>query len=319
LQRRNIYTEPVAAVVVKKASWTPVFDLRAVTGPDGKPTTKVALHYRATVNQSTGEDWVDSTLNLSTASPDTRGTKLPTLPTIKITPKKPHFGGGNKGLFGQQQNANGNPFGQQAAGAFGQPRTGGAFGAFGQASANSLAPPPSLFGTAAPSSGLFGNPPSSSGLFGNPPAASGLFGTPAPPPNLFGTAAPSSSLFGAPAPTAPSGGLFGGGGATTSFGAFGANAAAPNADTSAPPAAPADNAAESWEITPLPEMEIPSAVAKENSLATNFQVKGVANIKSDGSSHRVAISIMNLTAKMYSVVVPRALSGAYIHVRKYLD
>lgn len=246
---------------------------------------------------------MDSTLNLSTASPDTRGTKLPTLSTIKITPKTLYFGGGNKGagLFGQQQNSNANPFGQQAAGKFSQSRTVGGFGAFAQASGNSLAPPPSLFGTVPPAA-------SNGGLFGGGGA----------------TAAPGGGLFGGATAT-PSGGLFGGATAAPSGGLFGASAAASNADTaasSAPPGAPAyvgDNAVEAWEITPLPEMEIPSAVAKENSLATNFQVKGVANIKSDGSSHRVAISIMNLTAEMHSVVVPRSLSGAYIHVREYLD
>ena len=228
---------------------------------------------------------MDSTLNLSTASPDTRGTKLPTLSTLKITSKQTYFGGGNKGggLFGQRQNNNVNPFGQPTVGVFGQ-----------QQSTNANQPSAGAFGQSRTGFGAFGQ------ASGNPPAPSGLFGSLAP----------------------PSGGLFG----TTTATPFGAFSAASNADTaasSAPPAAPAfagDNAVdETQEITPLPEMEIPSAVTKENSLATNFQVKGIANIKSDGSSHRVAISIMNLTAKMHSVVVPRSLSGAYIHVRKYLD
>jgi uncharacterized protein (TIGR02231 family) len=50
--------------VVDGAGWEPLYDLRAA--PDGR---KVELGYRANVWQSTGEDWSDVEMSLSTATP----------------------------------------------------------------------------------------------------------------------------------------------------------------------------------------------------------------------------------------------------------
>ena len=77
--------------VVSNASWTPQYDLRAfiasnpgVVTNTGKraeeadATSSVELHYRASIAQSTGEDWTGVELTLSTASP-LQGTNIPNL------------------------------------------------------------------------------------------------------------------------------------------------------------------------------------------------------------------------------------------------
>ena len=50
--------------VVKRASWTPLYDLRVNT-----TNNQINLHYLADVKQSTGEDWTGVALTLSTAKP----------------------------------------------------------------------------------------------------------------------------------------------------------------------------------------------------------------------------------------------------------
>ncbi|GIV37199.1 MAG: hypothetical protein KatS3mg032_1578 [Cyclobacteriaceae bacterium] len=56
--------------VVNNAGWQPVYDIRALNA--GGP---VQLHYRARVHQSTGEDWKQVKLKLSTANPASGGVK----------------------------------------------------------------------------------------------------------------------------------------------------------------------------------------------------------------------------------------------------
>jgi uncharacterized protein (TIGR02231 family) len=50
--------------VVKRASWTPLYDLRVNT-----TNNQINLNYLAEVNQNTGEDWTGVALTLSTAKP----------------------------------------------------------------------------------------------------------------------------------------------------------------------------------------------------------------------------------------------------------
>lgn len=50
--------------VVKRASWTPIYDLRVNT-----TNNQINLHYLADVKQNTGEDWTGVALTLSTAKP----------------------------------------------------------------------------------------------------------------------------------------------------------------------------------------------------------------------------------------------------------
>ena len=72
--------------VVSEAWWTPLYDLRAAIAHDTKSSSTVRLHYRASVAQSTGEDWANVTLTLSTASP-LQGTTIPALQPEWISPR----------------------------------------------------------------------------------------------------------------------------------------------------------------------------------------------------------------------------------------
>ena len=238
-----------------------MFDLRAVTGAEGMPT-KFEMHYRASVQQSTGEDWTDAVaclvsfssrwmeltcaqLNLSTASPDSLATRIPTLNSVKIVPT-------NTGIFGFKQAANQNQVPQTSA--------------FSQ---NQNAP--QLFG--------FG----SSQNTNTNTQSQGLFGA-----ALFGTATTGI----APLPPAPSG--------------LGGQTHITDEDRD-------DDGTESVS-DPLPQIEVPDAIASKNSMATNFQVVGQVNIRTDGSKHKVAIATLSLKSKIDQVVVPRSINGAYFHV-----
>ncbi|KAG9037274.1 hypothetical protein FRB95_006217 [Tulasnella sp. JGI-2019a] len=81
--------------VLPGASWTPFYDLRATISPSGVSTTKdsessssVSLQYRASISQSTQEDWSSVDLTLSTASPLT-SSSIPTLTPWRIGPPAP--------------------------------------------------------------------------------------------------------------------------------------------------------------------------------------------------------------------------------------
>ncbi|EKM77950.1 hypothetical protein AGABI1DRAFT_129739 [Agaricus bisporus var. burnettii JB137-S8] len=56
--------------IVNETNWLPTYELHALTGDDGRPSQTVSLHYRATVAQTTGEDWTDASLTLSTVATD---------------------------------------------------------------------------------------------------------------------------------------------------------------------------------------------------------------------------------------------------------
>ncbi|WP_170937095.1 MULTISPECIES: mucoidy inhibitor MuiA family protein [Rhodomicrobium] len=67
---------------VKAAEWTPIYDARLTTGgKDGAGT--LALARRASISQSTGEDWDDAMLTLSTVRPD-GATAAPDLAAMKV-------------------------------------------------------------------------------------------------------------------------------------------------------------------------------------------------------------------------------------------
>ncbi|KAJ6615886.1 hypothetical protein B0H10DRAFT_2435257 [Mycena sp. CBHHK59/15] len=133
--------------IVSNASWESTYELHAAT-ENGKPSSSVALHYRARIVQSTGEDWSDTALTLSTVAASTIAKSIPWLSPIKIRPQShsawkgvrpaaPGFA--NTSIFHQK-----NPFGDipsvysqpqvpgstwNAGGLFGG---GGGFGAFSQ-------------------------------------------------------------------------------------------------------------------------------------------------------------------------------------------
>lgn len=72
--------------MVSGASWTPQYDLRAEIAADEKSKPSVHLHYRASISQSTGEDWTDVRLSLSTATP-LRGSNIPSLKPLQVSEK----------------------------------------------------------------------------------------------------------------------------------------------------------------------------------------------------------------------------------------
>lgn len=67
---------------VNAAHWTPFYDARLNTGTKGGDAS-LALVRRAEVNQSTGEDWEDAELSLSTTRPG-GATAAPELPALKV-------------------------------------------------------------------------------------------------------------------------------------------------------------------------------------------------------------------------------------------
>lgn len=74
------------STVVNNASWSPVYDLRAMN-ENGQPPTSVSLHYRAAIQQNTGEDWRNTSITVSTETPGLNET-IPALRALWITPAK---------------------------------------------------------------------------------------------------------------------------------------------------------------------------------------------------------------------------------------
>ncbi|KAG8744401.1 hypothetical protein FRC10_010179 [Ceratobasidium sp. 414] len=69
--------------VVSNASWTPLYDIRASIAKSPDESSRVALHYRASITQTTGENWPDVALTLSTASPQL-GSDVPSLSAWRV-------------------------------------------------------------------------------------------------------------------------------------------------------------------------------------------------------------------------------------------
>jgi len=73
---------------VSDAQWYPLYDLYAAS-QDGKPSTSVSLHYRVNLSQSTGEDWTNAKLILSTSETDVLNAGVPKSDNLVIEPKQP--------------------------------------------------------------------------------------------------------------------------------------------------------------------------------------------------------------------------------------
>ncbi|TFK68241.1 hypothetical protein BDN72DRAFT_769601 [Pluteus cervinus] len=322
--------------IVAHASWHPTYELHATTTSDGRPSPTVSLHYRARVTQSTGEDWTDTSLTLSTVASDVVAQSLPQPIPFKIRPRngffqKPLFPTNNFNnpqkfalatqsqtllSFGQQaqqqqqpqQSIFGNPQ-PQSYSAFGQPATGG--GLFGAAPATT-------------GGGIFGSAPTTTGGAFGSSTGTGLFGSTAPAPastGLFGSApsAPAASPFtgfGSAAPAAPTGfggGLFGSAAASSGPApAFGASAANPGGPTE-PDAPAADAAEESFEELALHgTLDEPKTTVTETPVAVSFSVKGQTTIPSDGIDHRVSVAILPFEANISHITVPSTEPRVYL-------
>lgn len=100
---------------VADASWRPFYDARLTTGED-PAQTRIALARRAGITQSTGEDWQDATVTLSTARP-AGGTAAPDLrpqlvmfrpkpeprPVTRSAPMSRDFGGEAVGMAAEAE------------------------------------------------------------------------------------------------------------------------------------------------------------------------------------------------------------------------
>lgn len=79
----------ILTYVVTHASWTPLYDVRASVGQANAPSS-IALHYRASITQTTGENWPEIALTLSTASPQLNSS-MPSLSPWKIGLPRPQY------------------------------------------------------------------------------------------------------------------------------------------------------------------------------------------------------------------------------------
>lgn len=94
---------------MNETNWSPTYELHAVTGDDERPSQTVTLHYRASVVQTTGEDWTDASLTLSTAATDTMVKTIPKASPVWI--RVTYAGAGCRGLVTQPQQAPASVFG----------------------------------------------------------------------------------------------------------------------------------------------------------------------------------------------------------------
>ncbi|KAH9059614.1 hypothetical protein EDB87DRAFT_1735645 [Lactarius vividus] len=76
--------------LVQNATWSAAYELHATTDA-GVPSSSVSLHYHARITQSTGEDWTDVALTLSTADMNLSTQRIPDLIPTKIRPPKGLF------------------------------------------------------------------------------------------------------------------------------------------------------------------------------------------------------------------------------------
>ncbi|CAE7054687.1 unnamed protein product [Rhizoctonia solani] len=75
--------ELMLTYTVSNARWKPLYDIRASISQTPESDSAITLHYRASITQTTGENWPDVALSLSTASPQL-GAKIPQLSPWRI-------------------------------------------------------------------------------------------------------------------------------------------------------------------------------------------------------------------------------------------
>ncbi|KAI0788235.1 hypothetical protein C8Q74DRAFT_1195353 [Fomes fomentarius] len=84
---RDCQIELKLTYLVTGVRWQPHYDLHATTSDDGKPSSQVNLLYCANISQSTGEDWNDTVLTLSTANSQAlENLSVPKVLPLKVSP-----------------------------------------------------------------------------------------------------------------------------------------------------------------------------------------------------------------------------------------
>ncbi|EDR08579.1 uncharacterized protein LACBIDRAFT_296878 [Laccaria bicolor S238N-H82] len=333
--------------IVSNATWEPTYELHATT-ENGKPSNSVALHYRARVTQSTGEDWNNTLLTLSTVT-GTTTKAIPKLRALKLHPSKatPAFNNVfqrpsafnnhsnvTSGLFGAGNNvgpsvpglsfsASNVPPGEKASGFQSQQAAFGSSGGFGSFANQSQQR--SAFGF--PQFGQQIPQPQIQQFQQQQQAQSSLFGQSHSTPGTSFGAAPSQqqpqpSLFGQP--HQPQHSLFGQSHSTpgTSFGAAPSPQVLP-----IDPTLLAQYQAElaSAEGHPLPDEDDfenvaspnttgvePTTVVAETPIAISYSVQGESTIPSDDVVHQVVIAVLPFEATISYISVPRIEPRVYL-------
>jgi hypothetical protein len=296
---------PIFAVV-SNASWESTYELHASTD-NSKPASSVALHYRARILQSTGEDWTDTALTLSTVAASTIAKSIPWLNPIKIKPQSHHPRAQAGGLF-NNKGATNNVFGVPGFHANNAPVSGQT--AFGQM------PQTNVFGQGRPMP--FGQqqaPAAGSGLFGQqqaPAAGGGLFGsTQQQQQSLFGQLPQQQqqqqpSIFASSASLPQQSGLFG----STQTQAYPPPQPVPAGDL--------DPEVEDFEDIAIPgALAGPTTIVTETPLAISYAVEGATTVPSDGTVHQVSVAVLPFEAKISHICTPRVDPRVYLqcHVK----
>ncbi|KZT61873.1 hypothetical protein CALCODRAFT_446881 [Calocera cornea HHB12733] len=217
--------ELTVTYVVSNADWSPLYDLRATVDSSGKNATSISLNYRASITQTTGEDWKDIALSLSTTSPVT-GAQIPSLTAQRIRIPAPTRAGG--GLYSGYQGVT-------------------------DGMSHTMAAPASM----AYEHGYtqyFGQTQQQQALM--PQMQSQMLMEQSHQPQGFDQA------------------------------------------FSVPP--------------PDPFMAVPVALAREGAISANFFIEGLSSIPSDGTTHKVAIAVLDLTAKLQWIAVPKMSRSAFL-------
>ncbi|KZT61874.1 hypothetical protein CALCODRAFT_463690 [Calocera cornea HHB12733] len=222
--------ELTVTYVVSNADWSPSYDLRATVDSTGKNATFVSLNYRASITQTTGEDWKDVALSLSTTSPLV-GAHIP-----QLTPQR-----------------------------IGAPFVPAPMNPWPQGSMVHPGPGSLFFSPGGPVPGMAGGAPSTA--FGMPTQQHQQ--------QMQQVARMQQGLF-AQAQQQP--------------------------------------VAESALVVPPPNpfMAIPVAQAREGAISANFFIEGLSSIPSDGTTHKVAIAVLDLTAKLEWIAVPKLNTSAFL-------
>ncbi|KZT61875.1 hypothetical protein CALCODRAFT_479632 [Calocera cornea HHB12733] len=66
------------------------------------------------------------------------------------------------------------------------------------------------------------------------------------------------------------------------------------------------------EPAPKAFMVVPTAQAREGAISASFFIEGLSSIPSDGATHKVAIAVLDLTAKLEWIAVPKLNTSAFL-------
>lgn len=259
----------------------PTYELHA-TNEDGRPLPSVTLHYRARISQSTGEDWNNTALTLSTVSSDTVAKQIPQLLLLKIKPQINLFRGSKGPSFNNNNSSASHSLFSNIQG-----NTNAVFGSTGGGN-----PVQQISVVPFQSGSMFGAARTST----QPTAQSTPFG-------LFGQSQALAQNNQQGVQTGQEPAAFG-------SGLFGAAALPPDAAASRE-----DSDPDQFEEIELPNtISEPTTVVTETPMAISFSVHGESTIPSDGVYHRVSVAVLPFEAKISYVSIPRIEPQIYLQV-----